>query len=107
MLPGAHTRSSIATFTHTHAVTHTHTHTHTRSSEMHLPTSCRAKASAIQVPVINVMVNGEQDVNLLTHFRKADTDSNGMLDGNELVATVRELAQASKTPLTQREVRTE
>ncbi len=33
------------------------------------------------------------------HFHKADTDGKGTLDGNELVAVVRELAQANKTPL--------
>jgi hypothetical protein len=68
-------------------------------------------ASARQVPAINAIVNGEQDVDLLklvrTHFRKAGTDRNGTLDGNELVAVVHELAQANKTPLMRRGVETE
>jgi len=41
------------------------------------------------------------------HFRKADNDRNGTLDGNELAAVVRELAQANRIPLTVSTVATE
>jgi Ca2+-binding EF-hand superfamily protein len=96
---------------HTHTPRQRHTQTHTHMQLRNASPDIMPQASAWQVPALNVIDNGEQDVDLLklarTHFRKADTDGNGTLDGNELVAVVRELAQANKTPLTQSAVQTE